>query len=298
MDFGVPMYLEGPGAGGGFIEFNGFTFTGTGSGFTGTGYSGDFYRLTMVEGLDLPSLRVTQEPKPQAHGAIAFPAWKGARYITLRGELQISQASHATFMANRRAMQANLVKTMQGLLGTSGMLAWAPAGVVGSPTAAEKMRFLYVRAWDFQPITTRDGLIKEFSLGLIAHDPLIRSDSKTTSDASAPFSVSVANNGDTPSPVVVTVVGTATPVTAFTVRQDGTNMLQFTGVSIGASQSLVIDTGYPSISPASYLAGLALTTAQFFTIAPGATDTIDLNAVTGTPLNLQVATCDGWASGV
>lgn len=291
MNIGIPCALVTPAK---TIPFNGFAFDGTD--FSGAGFAGDYYRLSELGGLDFPTLRTTQDPVPQGDGGIIYDSWLGPRFPILRGVIKPDETTEAAFEAQRAQMQADLAAALLSIVRADGALVWAPRGVVGSPDPEEVTRQLTVRAWE--PLQIGGGpILKDFHIGLAAADPRIVSTvEQTVTDTAAAWSVTVTNDGDTDAAGTISVTGSATPLTAFTIDGPGTGQLVFSGLDLNGSSTVTVDLATRSVSPVSALAGLDFGASEWFLFPPGST-AITLSGLSGTPSELEAIWRDSWAAG-
>lgn len=112
-------------------------------------------------GLDGAPIRATIDDRPQTDGGILHPFYKGARHITLSGTLLVrTAASDGSYVANRSALEDNLVSACDELLNTDGTLSWSGG-----------LRQLTVRC-DIAPTYT-GSFQKTYVVGLVAADPNI-----------------------------------------------------------------------------------------------------------------------------
>ncbi len=135
--------------------------------------NGNGYRIEQVGGLDSAVLRSTVENRPQAPGAIVFPGIDGARYPILSGIIRVTDADEALNLVRRRELEDKFRSCASSLKpGPLGTLRWTPSG-------APMRRLGAVQLID-QPFVSGSAgsVVKEWSLALIAGDPMVYSDTE------------------------------------------------------------------------------------------------------------------------
>lgn len=125
-------------------------------------YGVDEYYITDIQGLDGAPIRAPVDNRPQTHGGLVHPFFKGPRRITVEGALMI----RSTRIGNavrilRNQMEDDLFDALESILDVDGTLGWTPAG--GSA------RLLTVR--NEIPLEFRGIELKTFTFGLIAANP-------------------------------------------------------------------------------------------------------------------------------
>ena len=153
-DISVPYTLSTPG---GTILFND-------SGIDQFNMLGgpDEYYITDAPGLDGAPLRTPVDNRPQTHGGLVHPFFKGPRRITFEGALMIrSTRIQNSIRIIRNQMEEALIDALESIEDTDGTLAWTPAGL--------SARLLVVR--NEIPVEFRGIELKTFTFGLIAANP-------------------------------------------------------------------------------------------------------------------------------
>jgi hypothetical protein len=121
----------------------------------------DYYWLTNVVGLDQAPLRVTQDDKPQAPGAILHTSIRGPRHITIEG-LVVANSS----VANRNTKCDSLRAALEAIENADGTWAWTPTGQTShSVTVRCDIPIVYSGG--------QGGGPKSFIFGLVAANPTI-----------------------------------------------------------------------------------------------------------------------------
>lgn len=229
---------------------------------------GDGLYLTNVAGMDGATVRAPIEARPQADGAIAFDHFRGARYITLEGYLRATSQGGSEDLATRTVLEDRLRAYTDSILRANGTLRFAPSG---QPKRRVTVRLI-------EQVQIRGGLLKEWQVQLVAHDPLVYSDAESAQDTTGlqpgegslslpfvlPFSV-----GDVASGGTATVVNAGTVPTPPTVRIYGqATSPAVTNLTTGETLSLI---------------GLSLSSGDYAEVDMAA-ETVTLNGDAGTSL--------------
>lgn len=277
----------------GTIVFNGFDNN------PASGYTGNYFRLTAVDGVDSPTLRTPLDSRPQLDGAIIYDFFRGAHYPDLQGTVVTSNLS------SRRSMEDTLRGCMASILRADGMLRWYPTGAdmldTDNVTNIAQKRQLTVRA--FQPVQiSGSGIAKDFRLGLVSGDHAkVSSVEYTKTDSSAPFSVTVNNQGDYETWPTIKVVGPSSgTTTGFTITNSASAaalIFTFTSPYLGSGHTVTVKMKERTIdiNGANALGTLQALVSSFFA-SPAGSSTISLTSITGTnPSQLQVLYRSAWA---
>lgn len=126
--------------------------------------TGDQYRLsTDSTGLDGAPLRTQVDDAPQTDGGLVHNFYKGARHVTLIGQLRvISTTVPASVIAARNTLEDNLIAACESIIRADGTLSFTRTGGT--------IRHLTVRC-DMLPTFSGSGPVKSFALGLVAANP-------------------------------------------------------------------------------------------------------------------------------
>lgn len=189
--------------------------------------------LREIGGLDSPEVRLEVAPLGGADGAfLTSPGYYGARPISMGGVLAPSNASDV----NQREEQ--LRRATDALRGDC-ILSWWPAG-------QNEMQIGCRRA---EPLRITPGRPRQFQISLVAPDPRIYSVEQVTrivtwaQDPS--MSIQVGNAGTAYAPVVIRLTG---PIASPRIILGATGEeLSFQGYTLGAGETLVVDTARKTI---------------------------------------------------
>jgi hypothetical protein len=125
--------------------------------------TGDAYLNDPLQcaGLGQAPLRVTVEDRPQTHGGILHPTFRGARHITIAGVLLVrSSGTDSGIVTAREGMIDDLVEALESIENADGTLSWASA----AHTLAVRSEI---------PFDPSGAMEKTYTFGLIAPDPAI-----------------------------------------------------------------------------------------------------------------------------
>lgn len=142
--------------GGGTIAFN--------QGTLGSGSLDNLYWISVIHGLDGPSIRAPIDDVPFGDGGIVHRFWKGPRHIGLEGSLVIQEVPFGSICQEfLNELEADLNTALDSILQTNGTLSWTPTG--GSATS---IPVRYEVPLDIQP--TENYALRSFSFGLVSED--------------------------------------------------------------------------------------------------------------------------------
>lgn len=249
-----------------------------------------YYHLTTVDGLDSPNIRTSSQVIPQRAGVLQFTSFIDARYPILTGRII------APTVQRRSELMSLLRAHGMAMLNDDALLKWTPPD--GVP------RQVTVRL--NQPVSiTGGGVVKEFSLGMIAPNPFVGSqilNQQYTAFATGGDGgkATILNSGDAETYPVIRVYG---PGTTHTVRNNTTGKtLVFSGLTIASGSYLEVDTWNETAllngdEAQSKLGTLDPATADFWTLVPGVQEVQHLVATgaSGSITRSLVLWRDGYA---
>ena len=99
--------------------------------------TGNGYLLQRVGGNVYPMIRNPVDNRPQKHGGIVHPFWKGAKAVEFEGLVV------ATTPANRQTLDDHMKGALDVLLGEDGTYSWTP------PSAAQRQHTVRL----FEPVS-------------------------------------------------------------------------------------------------------------------------------------------------
>lgn len=125
----------------------------------------DEYYITESTGLDGAPLRTPVDNRPQTHGGLVHPFFKGPRVITIEGAMFIrSTRIQNSVRIIRNDMEKALKDAVDSIIDADGTLSWTP-----ELTSGPDPRTLTVRC--NVPVEFRGIELKTFVFGLIAAEP-------------------------------------------------------------------------------------------------------------------------------
>lgn len=125
----------------------------------------DEYYISDIQGLDGPSIRAPVDNRPQTHGGLVHPFYKGPRRVTIEGSLMVRSTRVQNAMRLiRNDMEEALRVALESILQADGTLSWTVPLTAGTDS-----RSLTVR--NEIPVEFRGIELKTFVFGLIAANP-------------------------------------------------------------------------------------------------------------------------------
>lgn len=125
--------------------------------------SGDEYRITNAEGLDMAPIRTTVDDAPQTDGGLIHAQFFGPRHITIEGQLRVrTQITTPALIGARNNMEDALVSALTSIIRTDGTFSFTRQGAA--------TRSVVVRC-DVAASFSGTGLIKDYMFGLVAANP-------------------------------------------------------------------------------------------------------------------------------
>lgn len=172
-------------------------------------YVGGLDGTDAVTGLDGADTAVGATPLVEQDGSIATPTYLPQRPITLKGKLRASTAAGRNQYEGRLRQVWNECRREPGTLKWDGGAGGPPGGVMIDVMSNERLQI-------------SGGFVKDFQVSLLAHDPLIVSQTNhTLTDTGATPEVECENLGSEAAiPSLVRVTG---PVTSARVRVENSD---------------------------------------------------------------------------
>lgn len=127
----------------------------------------DLYWISVINGLNGPSIRTVVDDVPYGDGGLVHKFWKGPRHVVMEGNLVVQSVPFGNPCQEiLNGMEAALNDALDSILQTDGTLSWTPAG--GSP---QSLAVRYEVPLDIQP--QENYVLRSFNFGLIsaAADP-------------------------------------------------------------------------------------------------------------------------------
>lgn len=125
----------------------------------------DLYWISVVNGLDGPSIRAPIDDVPFGDGGIIHKFWKGPRHVAFEGNLVVQSVPFGNPCQEiLNGMEAALNAALDSILQTDGTLAWTPQG--GSPVS---LGVRYEVPLDIQP--QENYALRSFNFGLVSGSP-------------------------------------------------------------------------------------------------------------------------------
>lgn len=144
--------------GAGTITFN--------NGQLGGGSLDDLYWISVIHGLDGPSLRVPVDDVPFGHGGRVRRSWKGPRHPLFEGSLIVQSVPFGSSSCQEilNGMENDLNAALDSILApTNGTLTWTPTGL--GPIS---LSVFYEVPLDIQP--ENNYVTRSFTFGLVSED--------------------------------------------------------------------------------------------------------------------------------